>query len=165
MEYRPEILWQREGNIKLGQLHSHLIGDDAESRNLPLTFHKVLEKYNNLLLTHLDQFRADLLTQVEKILKDTLAHLQANQPPPHSPPMAEPQPVEDTPKAPTGSGHSNCLDSFIPTKSGEEPVGKGKSVKKEPSPGPSHLPQPKQTRAHPEPEFFPSPSTTVEESS
>ncbi|KAJ1307564.1 hypothetical protein OPQ81_001661 [Rhizoctonia solani] len=131
MEYWPEILWQREDHIRLGQLHSYLIGDDAESRNLPPAFHKVLEKHGNLLLT---QFKVNLLTQLEKILKDTLAHLQANQPPlsPHTPPRAEPQSVEDTPKAPTGLGHSNKLDFFIPTKSGEEPQGKGKSIKGNP---------------------------------
>ncbi|KAJ1305578.1 hypothetical protein OPQ81_000578 [Rhizoctonia solani] len=131
----------------------------------PPAFHQVLEKHGNLYLTHLDQFKVDLLTQVEKILKDTLAHLQANQPPPspHSPPRAEPQSVEGTPKAPTSLGHSNKLDFFIPTKSGEEPEGKGRSIKRELSPGPSHVPSPKQTRTHPESEFFPSPTTTVEE--
>ncbi|KAJ1306585.1 hypothetical protein OPQ81_007585 [Rhizoctonia solani] len=99
MEYRPEILWQREDHIRLGQLHSYLIGDNAESRNLPLAFHQVLEKHGNLLLTHLDQFKADLLTQVEKFFMDTLAHLQANQhPSPHTPPRAEPQSVKIHPK-------------------------------------------------------------------
>ncbi|KAJ1300833.1 hypothetical protein OPQ81_002473 [Rhizoctonia solani] len=108
--------------------------------------------------------KADPLTQVEKIVKYNLAHLQANQPlaTPHTPPRAEPQSVEDTPKTPTGLGHSKSLDFFIPNKSREEPEGKGKSVKVEPSPGPSHLLRPKQTGTHHEPEFFPSP-TTVEE--
>ncbi|KAJ1303142.1 hypothetical protein OPQ81_011343 [Rhizoctonia solani] len=117
----------------------------------PLHSIKFWRSMETCLLTHLDQFKADPLAQVEKILKDTLAHLQANQPPPspHTPPRAEPQSVEGTPKAPAGLVHSNNLDFFIPTKSGEEPEGKGKSVKREPSPGPSHLPRPEQTRDSP----------------
>ncbi|QRW20008.1 Retrotransposon-derived protein PEG10 [Rhizoctonia solani] len=117
----PEILWQQDDATKLNHLHRYLIGNNTSSRSQPPVLHRSLEKNTVHLIRCLDAWKQIMLQDV------TQAHR-------HMPPRRVFTVIDNTLKAPSGSGSSGNKDFLVPIK--DEPDPKGKQRVKLESPEP-----------------------------
>ncbi|GAB1525960.1 hypothetical protein RhiTH_009126 [Rhizoctonia solani] len=135
VKLRPEFLWQQEDATKLDHLQRYLIGDNASSRSQPPALHRLLEKNTGHLISHLDAWKQTMLQDVTQAVESAIQRLLTapSSTDPHTPPRRVFTVIDNTPKAPSGSGSSGNKDFLVPIK--DEPDPKGKSVKLE-SPDP-----------------------------
>ncbi|GAB1525961.1 hypothetical protein RhiTH_009127 [Rhizoctonia solani] len=131
VKLHPEILWQKEDATKLNHLHRYLIGDNASSRSQPPALHRVLEKNTWHLISHLVAWKQTMLQDVTQAVESAIQRLLTvpSSTDPHTPPRRVFTVIDNTPKAPSGSGSSDNKDFLVPIK--DEPDPKGKSVKLE----------------------------------
>ncbi|KAF8694649.1 Retrotransposon gag protein, partial [Rhizoctonia solani] len=127
----PEILWQQEDATKLNHLHRYLIGNNASSRLQPPALHRLLEKNTGHLISHLDAWKQTMLQDVTQTVESAIQCLLTapSSTDPHTPPRRVFTVIDNTPKAPSGSGSSGNMDFLVPIK--DEPDPKGKRVKLE----------------------------------
>ncbi|QRW25607.1 Retrotransposon-derived protein PEG10 [Rhizoctonia solani] len=135
VELHPEILWQQEDATKLNHLHRYLIGNNASSRSQPPALHRLLGKNTGHLISHLDAWKQTMLQDVTQAVESAIQRLLTapSSTDPHTPPRRVFTVIDNTPKAPSGSGSSGNKDFLVPIK--DEPDPKGKRVKLE-SPDP-----------------------------
>ncbi|KAF8697568.1 hypothetical protein RHS03_07747, partial [Rhizoctonia solani] len=131
IKLRAEILWQQEDATKLDHLHRYLIGNDASSRSQPPALHRLLEKNTGHLISHLDAWKQTMLQDVTQAVESAIQRLLTvpSSTDPHTPPRRVFTVIDDTHKAPSGSGSSGNKDFLVPIK--DEPDPKGKRVKLE----------------------------------
>ncbi|KAF8749893.1 hypothetical protein RHS01_09763 [Rhizoctonia solani] len=131
VKLRPEILWQQEDATKLNHLHRYLIGNNASSRSQPPALHRLLEKNTGHLISHLDAWKQTMLQDVTQAVESAIQRLLTapSSTDPHTPPRRVFTVIDNTPKAPSGSGSSGNKDFLVPIK--DEPDPKGKRVKLE----------------------------------
>ncbi|QRW17997.1 Retrotransposon-derived protein PEG10 [Rhizoctonia solani] len=122
----PEILWQQEDATKLNHLHRYLIGNNASSRSPPPALHRLLEKNTGHLISHLDAWKQTMLQDVTQAVESAIQHLLTapSSTDPHTPPRRVFTVIDNTPKAPSGSGSSGNKDFLVPIKDEPDPKGK-----------------------------------------
>ncbi|KAF8669628.1 hypothetical protein RHS04_08699 [Rhizoctonia solani] len=136
VKIRPEILWQQEDATKLNHLHRYLIGDNASSRSQPPALHRLLEKNTVHLISCLDAWKQTMLQDVTQAVESAIQRLLTvpSSTDPHTPPRRVFTVIDNTLKAPSGSGSSGNKDFLVPIK--DEPDPKGKQRVKLESPEP-----------------------------
>ncbi|GAB1526643.1 hypothetical protein RhiTH_009813 [Rhizoctonia solani] len=157
VKLRPEILWQREDATKLNHLHRYLIGNDASSRPQPPALHRLLEKNTGHLINHLDAWKQTMLQDVTQAVESAIQRLLTvpSSTDPHTPPRRVFTVIDNTPKAPSGSGSSGNKHFLVPIK--DEPDPKGKRVKLESPEPPKATPNTSWAIPHTQEPLYPIP--------
>ncbi|KAF8752485.1 hypothetical protein RHS01_07525 [Rhizoctonia solani] len=127
----PEILWQQEDATKLNHLQRYLIGNNTSSRSQPPVLHRSLEKNTVHLISCLDAWKQIMLQDVTQAVESAIQHLLTvpSSIDPFTPPRRVFTVIDNTLKAPSGSGSSGNKDFLVPIK--DEPDPKGRRVKLE----------------------------------
>ncbi|QRW25148.1 Retrotransposon-derived protein PEG10 [Rhizoctonia solani] len=127
VKLRPEILWQQEDATKLDHLHRYLISNNASSRSQPPALHRLLEKNTEHLISHLGAWKQTMLQDVTQAVESAIQRLLTapSSTDPHTPPRRVFTVIDNTPKAPSGSGSSGNKDFLVPIKDESDPKGKG----------------------------------------
>ncbi|KAF8700605.1 hypothetical protein RHS03_06607, partial [Rhizoctonia solani] len=126
VKLHPEILWQQEDATKLNHMHGYLIGNDASSRSQLPALHRLLEKNTGHLISHLDAWKQTMLQDVTQAVESAIQRLLTvpSSTDPHTPPRRVFTVIDDTPRAPSGSGSSGNKDFLVPIKDEPDPKGK-----------------------------------------